>query len=253
MKPGREKPPKKLREVVKHAISKIFCSVGVFACFVLSSSKRYENRGSMRFSTRKGHFEKQWRTLIGSKCSVCRGRSYFLVGAWGLGNTTKIGVFQSFADSWPGKKGVKKKGQGSRINLCAFFPKILTENSGVFFQERLKLVRGCFLASSGYDWVMRPKTTLKIGISGALKGCIKRARYKGREEVNLGDRATLAQWTAFLQEKKGPKRGRLLTFGVSPFRRLLLWQFGKIHSKRGGEMGSLEKCQFRDAQTRPTS
>ena len=115
----------------------------------------------MRFSTRKGHFEKQSRTLIGSKCSLCRGRSYFLVGACGPGNTTKIGVFSDLRTHGREERVSKKKGQGSRINLCAFFPKILTENSGVFFQERLKLVRGCFLASSGYDWVMRPKQLKK--------------------------------------------------------------------------------------------
>ena len=120
----------------------------VCLCFP-SSSKRYENRGSMRFSTRKGHFEKQTRTLIGTKCSLCRGWSYFLVGACGPGNTTKIGVFSDLRTQDREDRVSKKKGQGSRINLCAFFPKILTENSGVFFQESLKLVRGCFFRTRG--------------------------------------------------------------------------------------------------------
>ena len=77
----------------------------------------------MRFSTRKGHCEKQSKTLIGSKCSVCRGWSYFLVGACGPGNTTKIGVFSDLRTHDREDKVSKKKGQGSRINLCVFFQK----------------------------------------------------------------------------------------------------------------------------------
>ena len=89
----------------------------------LSSSKRYENRGSMRFSTRKGHFEKQSRTLIGSKCSVCRGRSYFLVGACGPGNTTKIGVFSHLRTQDREDRVSKKKARGPELTCALFFRK----------------------------------------------------------------------------------------------------------------------------------
>ena len=131
----------------------------------------------MRFSTRKGHCEKQSKTLIGSKCSVCRGWSYFLVGACGPGNTTKIGVFSDLRTHGREQRMSKKKARGPELT-CAlfltlrFFSKNLTENSGVFFQERLKLVRGCFLASSGYDWFMRPKP-LKNRHFGCTEGLHK--------------------------------------------------------------------------------
>ena len=137
----------------------LFC--GCVCLFVPSSSKRYENRGSMTFATRKGHGEEQSKTLIGTKSSPLRGWSYFLVGACGPENTTKIGVFSGLRTHGREQR-VSKKKPGVPINLCVFFsPKFFTENRGVFFSGTPEISAQVFFPGSGSFRVMRPKPLKK--------------------------------------------------------------------------------------------
>ena len=103
----------------------------------------------MRFSTRKGHCEKQSKTLIGSTCSVSRGWSYFLVGACGPGNTTKIGVFSDLRTHGREQRMSKKKARGPELTCALFSKNFDGKIAESFFQERLTLVRVCFFGELG--------------------------------------------------------------------------------------------------------
>ena len=59
-----------------------------------------------------------------------------------------------------------------------------------------------FFGELGVSLGYASETTEKIGISDALKGCIKRARYKGREEVNLGTAPPSRSGPRFGKKKK---------------------------------------------------
>ena len=78
-----------------------------------------------------------------------------------------------------GNKGCQKKNQGPELTCTFFFPKILTENSGVFFSGTPEIsARVFFVPGSGSERVMRPKP-----LKNRYLGCIEGLHKMGQKET----------------------------------------------------------------------
>ena len=147
------------------------------------------------------------------------------------------------------RRGQKNTTWGHTLT-CVFFQKFWRLNSGAFFQQGLKLVRGCFFRG----WARRGlfgRKHWKNWHLGSKQGLQKIGPERdGGKKLTSGPRKPRA--VDCVSETKRPKMGSLVNFGCGPLRGLFYFELSEKYSKHRGEMESLEKLQWCEAQARLT-
>ena len=137
--------------------------------------------------------------------------------------------------------GSNKHHPGPHINLRIFFPKFWWLNSGVFFQQGLKLVRG----SSSFCWPWRGERGRKPcknrGL-GSKEGLQKNGPERdGGKKLTSGPRHRRAV-DRVSGRKKGQKWGHSLTLGVGRSGASFILNFQKWTRNTGGKWGHFKNC-----------
>ena len=137
-------------------------------------------------------------------------------------------------------RGDQKNTTRGHTLTCGFFPKFWRLNSGAFFEQGLKLVRGCFFGA----WARRGlcgRKHCKNRYLGSKQGLQRNGPEKhSRRKLTSGPRH-LVQWTAF-REEKNQKWGHLLTLGVVRSVASLISNFQKSTRNTWGKWGHLKNC-----------